>query len=232
MKLIKFIPWVEHYPLVKPVRSMIPQWWKKGETEVIIDGVKMGNGMKSCIPFMEIMSSGYEILTPFDIHIFKDEEGNTQVKWQGPEGWEDFVGERAKELGSTIPRPAGHLPMGFIWSCKWSWKTPRGYSTFVTHPFNRFDLPFTTLNGIIDSDGFQGNGNIPFFIKEDFSGTIPEGTPFVQIFPYKRTKWKMWTDDSFNDKILIDQNTKLRQPDENGLYPWSYKKRFWKKKEF
>jgi hypothetical protein len=31
MKLIKFIPWVEHYPLIKPTRSQIPQWWKKGE---------------------------------------------------------------------------------------------------------------------------------------------------------------------------------------------------------
>jgi len=232
MKIIKFIPWQEHYPLVKPRRSQIPQWWKKGETEVVIDGVKQGSGMKSCIPFMEIMSSGYEILTPFDIHVFKDEKGNTQVKWNGPEGWEDFVSERPKELGATIPRAAGHLPMGFIWSCQWSWKTPRGYSTFVTHPFNRYELPFTTLNGIIDSDKFHGNGNIPFFIREDFSGTIPEGTPFVQIFPFKRDKWKMWTDDSFNDKILEEQNRKLRMADENGAYPWSYKKKFWKKKEF
>ena len=223
MRLIKFISFAEKKQLIHPSISKIPQWWKDGEFE-LPDG---GPGMKTCIPFMEVMNSGYTVNSPFDIFIGKTEEGNVSIKWNGPgERWSEFLQERPKELGFKIPRPAGHLPNHFVWSSLWGWKTPKGYSTLVTHPFNRFDLPFTTLSAIIDSDVFNGNGNIPFFIKENFEGVIPEGTPLFQLFPYKRDKWKSWTDDSVRDNVQYNQLNELRQP---GM---SYKKRFWKKKVY
>lgn len=207
-----------------PSISKIPQWWKDGEL-LLSNGQA---GLKSCIPFMEIMMSGYTINLPFDLFVSKNDDGTINVRWNAPNenGWPRFVDERPKELGETIPRPAGHLPNGFVWSSQWSWKTPKGYSVIVTHPFNRFDLPFTTVSGIIDSDKFQGNGNIPFFLKEDFQGVIPEGTPIAQIFPYKRSKWKSWVDDSGIPDIEKNQISTLREP--NG----SYKKRFWIKKVY
>lgn len=229
MKIIKFIPWVKDYPLLEPVpsKATVPMWWRNGEA-TIGDPENPEAGMKTCIPFMEIMTSGYLLVAPFDIFVAKNEDGDVNIKWNSPPNtnWNGFIGERPEDLGKTIPRPAGHLPNGFTWSSQWSWKTPRGYSTFVTHPFNRYDLPFTTLNGIIDSDKFHGNGNIPFFLKEGFQGVIPAGTPIAQIFPFKRDSWRSWTDDTFNDKINAEQNFILRQPD------MSYKKRFWVKKEF
>ena len=99
------------------------------------------------------------------------------------------IGERIGLTGHTMPRPAGHLNNHLIWLPQWGWKTPRGYSTLVTHPFNRFDLPFTTTTAIIDSDKYWGAGNIPFFLKDGFEGIIPKGTPYVQIIPIKRKKW-------------------------------------------
>ena len=120
-----------------PSISKIPQWWKDGET-VISVGTP---GLKSCVPFMEIMKSGYTINLPFDIFVSKGEDGNVSLKWNAPNeaGWPNFIEERPPDLGKTIPRPAGHLPNGFVWSSQWSWKTPKGYSSIVTHPFNRFD---------------------------------------------------------------------------------------------
>jgi hypothetical protein len=61
----------------------------------------------------------------------------------------------------------------------------------LTHPLNREDLPFHVTSGIIDSDVFFNAGNIPFFIKEDFEGVIPKGTPIAQLIPIKRYDWKM-----------------------------------------
>jgi len=29
---------------------------------------------------------------------------------------------------------------------------PAGYSLLITHPFNRHDLPFVTLTGLVDAD--------------------------------------------------------------------------------
>lgn len=224
MKIIKFIPFGGRKNLMPPSVSKIPQWWKDGEL-VLSNGEA---GLKSCIPFMEIMMSGYTINLPFDVFVSKNEDGTVNVKWNAPNhnAWPRFIDERPKELGETIPRPAGHLPNGFVWSMQWSWKTPKGYSVLVTHPFNRFDLPFTTLSASMDSDKFNANGNVPFFIKEGFQGVIPEGTPIAQIFPYKRDKWKSWVDDSVLDTINKKQVADLRKPD------GSYKKRFWVKKVY
>lgn len=230
MKFIKFIAWDKQHPIGEPIPSVssIPQWWKDGETDYIEDqtGEKIA-GMKKCIPFMEIMMSGYVIVTPFDLYVTKDKNSDINIRWQGPSGWDGFVGERSVKLGSTLPRPAGHYKNGFVWSSQWSWKTPKGYSSIVTHPFNRFDLPFTTLSGTIDSDKFHANGNIPFFLKEGFEGIIPKGTPIAQVIPVKRKKWKSWIDSTQTDKIEMTQVNEIRSNPEK-----SYKKRFWQKKVY
>jgi len=224
LRIIKFIPFGGRKNLMPPSISKIPQWWKDGETSTSAGTP----GLKSCVPFMEIMKSGYTINLPFDIFVSRNEDGTTNLRWNAPNeaGWPNFIEERPPDLGKTIPRPAGHLPNGFVWTSQWSWKTPKGYSTIVTHPFNRFDLPFTTVSGIVDSDKFQGNGNIPFFLKEDFQGVIPEGTPVAHIFPFKRDKWKSWVDDSVVESIYKNQIANLREPD------GSYKKAFWVKKVY
>lgn len=227
MKIIKFIPFGGRKRLIEPTVTKIPQWWRDGEA-VMKKGDYEQPGMKACVPFMEIMMSGYTINLPFDVFVSKNESGEVSIKWNGPdEGeWPRFIAERPKELGATIPRPAGHLPNHFVWLSQWSWKTPRGYSVMVTHPFNRFDLPFTTLSATMDADKFQGNGNIPFFLKEDFEGVIPQGTPIIQIFPYKRNKWKSWIDDSVVNDIYRKQAMPIREPGK------SYKKLFWVKKVY
>lgn len=237
MKTIKFIPWSKaiEETTPHPVRASLPDWWKKGESVLISSDHPSHDhephaGMKTCVPFMEVMMIGYHILTPFDIYVTKNEEGQVEIKWAGPEldyPWIDkFINLRPKELGATIPRPAGHHPNGFTWYTYWSWKTPRGYSTFVTHPFNRHDLPFTTLSGIMDSDKFNLGGNIPFFLKEDFEGVIPAGTPFALIYPVKRDSWIMVVSSKINEIINKKQGKNLR------LKEHSYKKKFWVKKEF
>lgn len=227
MKKITFIPFGGDKPLAEPSVSKIPQWWKNGESEINHSG-HIQPGLKSCIPFMEIMMSGYTINAPFDIYIDSSNKDKINISWDGPQekDWPFFIQERPSDLGSTIPRPAGHLENHFVWYSQWSWKTPKGYSVLVTHPFNRFDLPFTTLSGIIDSDSFNGNGKIPFFIKEGFTGVISEGTPIMQIIPFKRDKWSHTIDSSSINDVYRNQLRKLSIPGN------SYKKLFWSRKQY
>jgi hypothetical protein len=96
----------------------------------------------------------------------------------------------------------------------------------MTHPLNRFDLPFTTTSGIVDSDKFFAPGNVPFFIKEGFSGIIPEGTPFLQLIPIKRATWKMVE----NNKGLSDMNT--IQGNWVRQKGFEYKKIMWDRKKY
>lgn len=240
MKIIKFIPWskIIEETTPRPIKTELPQWWKDGE--LTFDSPlhpkhsehEDNAGMKACIPFMEIMMTGYTLLTPFDIYVTKTEGGETSIRFNAPEITEEgqmpFVGQRPPQLGPTIPRPKGFLKTGFTWFTYWSWQTPKGYSTFVTHPFNRHELPFFTLSAIMDSDKFTLGGNIPFFLKDDFEGVIPAGTPFAQIYPFKRDNWKMWVERGgvLNNERLDKIGRPLRSKD------GSYKKKLWTRKEF
>lgn len=202
MKKITFIPLYNDFPekgnvqlpAPKPASLYIPEWYAKSER--YLDGDKKpalrsdfssNSGLKTCVPFLDCFMTGYVMETWVDIQVKKISEDNVIISWaHGP----DPVLEREKQLGALIPRPAGHHDNHFAWRTQWGVKIQRGYSILMTHPLNRFDLPFTTLSGIVDADQFSNNGNLPFFIKKDFEGLIPAGTPFAQIIPIKREGWK------------------------------------------
>jgi hypothetical protein len=236
LKLIHFTADVDNVlgnPL--PIKKLIPEWYKKAETyyeleehsheDENVEAKEQHEGLKTCAPFLDAMISGYAIVTPFDIFVGKKEDGSLNIGWTGPHDWDAFISERPKESGATMPRPAGHYPNHLVWSNKWGFKAPRGYSIMITHPFNRFDLPFTTMSGFIDSDNFFANGNLPFFIKEDFVGVIPEGTPIAQIIPVKRKKWKMIINPSY-------RSTYMEQGRDVRIKELNYKKKMWKRKEY
>lgn len=225
MKLIRFTPAIADKDRMLfepiPVKKVVPEWYRLGESSYTEADGKESPGMKTCAPFLDVMLTGYVLITPFDIYVGKNEDGSHNIRWNGPEEWSTFIGERPQELGATIPRPAGHSPNGLVWASKWGWRTPRGWSTIVTHPYNRFDLPFMTLSGVIDSDKFLANGNIPFFIKDGWVGVIPAGTPYAQIIPFKRKAWKKVADYGLIKKVH-DEGIEVRTK--------PYKKFLWVKK--
>jgi len=193
MRTIHFIPVSEDIgaPHPVPTKKTVPVWYKRAELDYVDEKTgKLTSGLKRCLPFLDALLSGYVLLTWVDITVVKKQNGEIDISWENSEDVQsNQIGERTGLSGHTIPRPAGHLDNHLIWLPEWGWKTPRGYSTLVTHPLNRFDLPFTTVSAVVDSDKFFASGNIPFFIKEGFEGVIPKGTPFAQIIPFKRKKW-------------------------------------------
>lgn len=233
MKLIRFfaqddIATIGNKPL--PMKRLIPEWYRQAESHwEAPDGhghMMDGEGLKKCMPYMDTLVTGYAILTPYDIFVKENEEGKLEISWNAPDSLTSFVNERPKELGSTMPRPAGHHPNHLVWSGVWGFKTPRGYSALLTHPLNRFDLPFTTTSGIIDSDEWFSPGNIPFFMKEGFTGVIPAGTPIVQVIPIKRKSWKMIQNDTGLQYSESYHGHLARQKET------AYKKIMWHRKEF
>lgn len=235
MKLIHFVC-AESMEIGKPqpIKKFIPEWYKKAEMHYVSeeDDITLENGeqkksagLKTCAPFLDALISGYALVTPFDIYVGRTETGDLDIKWNAPQGWENFVAERPKQSGSTMPRPAGHAPNHMVWSGRWGIKLPRGYSALVTHPLNRQDLPFTTSSAIMDSDRFYGNGNIPFFIKEDFVGVIEKNTPFAQVIPIKRKKWKMIHNDGYKDKVSMHGHDVRKKEG-------TYKRKYWIRKEY
>lgn len=229
MKLIHFFTEKKRFLNLgepKPAKQFIPDWYRSGENTYTDPDTNMEvAGLKACMPVLDTLLTGYMLVTPSDIFVSKSEDGSLNISWSSVQDLDGFVNERSKKSGATIPRPAGHYPNHLVWSGFWGWKTPRGYSTIVTHPLNRFDLPFTTMSGIVDSDKFSATGNLPFFIKENFIGTIPAGTPFAQIIPMKRSEWKMINNPGLENLEHLNANL-VRQPET------SYKKKMWQRKKY
>lgn len=225
MKITRFMKYPDSENGFSPdvAKKYLPDWYKQAESFVNIQGQR-AKGLKGCAPFLDSMVSGYFLFTTTDIHISKNTDGKTEIRFNR-DITHDPISERDSSVGRTIPRPAGMLDNHLAWRPAWGWKTPKGYSSLVTHPLNRFDLPFITLSGIIDSDRFYSAGNLPFFLKESFEGVIPKGTPYAQIIPIKRASWYA-IDDTILEEKSVDHGNMSRL--KNNFY----KKFFWIKKEY
>jgi hypothetical protein len=225
LKIIRFFSKKDFHNLGQPLptKRVLPEWYRKSETTI---GPNKDSGLKRCIPFLDALLTGYVLVTPVDVFVSQKDNGELDIRWNSPENFADFIAERPKELGELMPRPAGHLPNHLAWRNVWGYKTPRGWSLLITHPLNRHDLPFTTTSGIMDTDKYSTSGNIPFFIKEGFSGVIPAGTPIAQLIPMKRARWSSIKNDSGISYLEDAQGEFVRLPGH------SYKNFFWQKKEF
>lgn len=224
MKYTHFIPSSTTFDDPQPVsaKKHVPQWYKDSEVTYQGPDGQEHAGLKRCFPVLDALTSGFMLLTSCDIYVTKKLNGFVDISFP-----EDAIGapimERSGPIGALIPRPAGHRNNHLVWTPKWGSKTPKGWSALYTHPLNRFDLPFTTMSGIIDSDNFNAPGNLPFFLKDDFEGTIPKGTPFAQVIPLKRENWTAVYDPAL-EGLTMEQGHNARSNDR-----W-YKTTSWVKK--
>jgi hypothetical protein len=228
---IKFYPVSKHIneniPSPKPAAKYIPEWYKnkkrfdgKSFTEVI---ETKSFGIKSCVPFLDSMINGYVQETWCDIYIDYDKEKRVLNYFSAFEN--QII--RARDSVNTVSDDLFY-PVEFIWTTCWSTILPKGYSALITHPLNHLELPFFTLSAIIDFDKYKNSqvGNIPFYIKKDFTGLIPAGTPMYQIIPIKRENWESEALE-YNEK----ENKKIDYV-QNREFFGVYKKYFHSKKEF
>lgn len=228
----------------QPGSQFVPDWYREGEKfinkedgSLDIPNVELRiAGMKSCAPFLDSIISGYIFSLSYSIEILKN-NGTDPIEYRYVEknelgeyveiGNVGLMDERDGMIGHTIPRPAGHSHNHMVWTPLWGWETPRGWSTLVTHPLNRFDLPFTIMSGIMESDKFVGAGNVPFFMKKDFVGIIEKGTPLFQVIPIKRAKWLGYVKRKVHDQIGQLVANKARD------VPWGYyRDKMWEKKVY
>jgi hypothetical protein len=219
---------------IKPAKKYIPEWYKKAESFIGGSMVFGKNGvnpaLKSCIPFMDTLTSGYMAELWTDLYVEQTEHGPF-VRWpnqskDSPIQFTPFEA-RGPEASHPMPVPNGYSDIHFTWHNPYLIKVPFGYSVLLTHPLNRYDLPFFTLSGIVDCDtDVLSAGRIPFFVKEGFEGVIPKGTPIYQVIPFKRDNW-----DSEVNPDLKRMNDKRSFDIGSVLYGW-YKKTTWKRKEY
>lgn len=225
LKYESSIDYVDNY--IAPAKKFVPDWYKKIPKNKLGVDYDMERGftpsVKLCVPFLDAMTIGYMITLPSDIYI-KNNDGKPYLV--GMNGIKEIPSWRS-ELSHEKIVPKGCYPYEYTWNYSLAWTAPKGYSVLATHPFNRHDLPFTTLTGIVDGGlVMQSNGNFPFFIKEGFEGLIPQGTPIIQLLPFRQEKWI-----SEKEEGLVKKGHQHGFASAAVLTGW-YKKTFWNKKYY
>lgn len=179
--------------LPKPVRAgrMLPDWLRDmpSTVEARTLGGEAIRTIKHCPPFIDALSLGVLIPLCTDITV-----ANGEISWDwDPPIIPDSPITRSP-IGVHAPEQAAGAPIkaddGLVikFNNHWALEVDEGWSLLFTHPFNRADLPFETLTGVVDCDRF-GLGYVQFpslWRRPDFEGVIPRGTPIAQVVPVRR----------------------------------------------
>jgi hypothetical protein len=207
--------------------SNTPKWYKDIPRFADSDPTKkiFSHTVKQCVPFLEAMTCGYHILLPCDIDVYQNKDGLTEIRWRSSF---DPISERSGKTEEYLNVPDGYQKNNsFVWKFPAYLNIPKGYSVLVTHPLNRYDLPFHTLSGVIDGDFTMAiGGNLPFFIKNNFNGVIKRGTPIAHVLPFKQENWELK-----KEKGIEEYAKQNRTNSTSVIFGW-YKDSHWKKKKW
>lgn len=228
-KVLKHASYDTRVQKVTPIKSKVPQWYK--DMPVFTQGDKSPKFLplsnltiKHCVPVLDGLTTGYCIPLPVDVLVTQHLNG-PELSWGSIS--EPPAAARTVDKAPNFPMYEGFsTEHHFLWRMPHVIKLPKGYSAVLTHPLNRYDLPFLTLSAVVDADWAVGGGNMPFFVSKTFEGLIPKGTPVIQIIPFKREDWS-----SEEDPSLIEENKQHQFDSTNTLIGW-YKKTFWNKKNY
>ena len=236
--IIKFIPaFIGHSGrLSSPIPSVrnVPEWYRSlskfnksndDRTLGINNNIGTDGAMvatKMCMPFFDALTGGYHYILEDDIYVDMDENGKPLLSWKGDVMMID------KRPTIELPVPDNCHPIHYGWRMNWYYETPPGYSVLITHPMNRYDLPFYTMSGIVESDIWGLPVFTAFFLKRNFIGIIPKGTPIFQIIPFKREEWELEVSETEEE---LDKHELMAENRRSRLFGY-YKETAWRRKIF
>lgn len=218
----------------EPAVKHVPEWYKslskfnKSNDEITLDPVNnLGTdgaqvSTKMCMPFFDALTAGYMYVLEDDLFVSLDKDGKPALSWKGPL----MLADKRPIIDIVVPDNCH--PIHYGWRMNWYYETPPGYSVLITHPMNRYDLPFYVQSGIVESDIWGLPVFITFFLKRNFQGVIPKGTPIMQIIPFKRDNWELEIKDTEKD---LEKHELAAENRRSLLYGY-YKKTAWRKKIF
>ena len=212
---------VDVWPHPKPANRFIPDEYKK--LERFAKNNFHNPTLKTCVPFLDAMTAGYII--PFDQDYVIDPVENDFAVTPANKEQSDFGFHAQTQLPEEWRKTTGGNAGKFI--NKWLIKTPPGYSCLFIKPLNRMETRFNIISGVVDTDNYVETINFPFILnKRDEQFLIKKGDPMVQVIPFKRDSFKMWS-----GFYVEKQHSKVKNM-LSSKWMDRYKKMFWHKKTF
>lgn len=220
-------------PEPTPASKKMPEWYKSisryigGEKKPPTDSSGTTGTIKTCMPVLDVITSGYLILSSADVFIQKTDEGRF-YNWSSY----DLISFHSQIQVTGYPKLKEKMKLESVpkFTNHWIVQTPKGYSSLFVTPFHH-DLPFTILPAIVDTDTYFNAINFPFLPDPDFEGLIPKGTPIAQVIPFKRDSWEMSIEHLVDSKDLQNKWLRVRKGLETMFFD-RYKRNHWKVKSY
>jgi hypothetical protein len=177
-----------------PAATSVPEWLKTMPAQAVNEfSFREEDTVKRCPPFIDAMTHGFMMPLICDLRI-----ENGEVHWDNdalPAA--GSLAYSRSPISFHGPHQVSGTPLfaadRFLikFHNLWTIEAPPGYALWITHPANRLDLPFTTLTGWVDCDGYHDAWiHFPAIWRdESFRGVLPKGTPVAHCIPVKREPW-------------------------------------------
>lgn len=214
-------------PKPLPAKRGLPAWLR--DMPMTVPSLDAGGDirtLKQCPPFLDAMSAGFLIPLATDIEV---DHGIFRWDWDLPPSRAGRYTRSpiAFHLSDQAEGAPFHQPDRMVvkFNNFWTIALKAGYSLLVTHPFNREDLPFRTLTGLVDADLYQ-DGFIQFpalWLDPDFVGRLAKGTPIAQCLPVPREALDLKFDELTAAAAERFAETKEAVSSEPGVYKRRYR---------
>jgi hypothetical protein len=200
----------------------LPDWFKTMPASAFSSVLQQEQlTVKKCPPFIDAMTHGFLIPLVTDLKI---EDSVFSWDFELPGGAITSYSRSPLDFHDSSQVAGTPLFKDDTFVIKfnnfWTIESPPGYSLLVTHPVNRYDLPFVTLTGLIDTDLYKDNFiNFPArWHDHSFRGVLPRGTPVAQCIPVKRELWSAQFETITGDAVTRLQVTAAAVGGERGVY--------------
>lgn len=185
----------EAFPVPAPAEDHVPAWFRRqakyqGERGLMSSGpgARLNQTVRACPVVQDTMVAGYLMFLPCDVYVSHTADG---VRFDPASGaYVQVTAHHASQLSEFEYDRELYREHVFKFQMAWAIDTPPGCSILLTHPMYREDVPFRTLPGLIDTDGYGGAMNVLFLLRRDFEGIILMGTPIAQVIPFRRDDWE------------------------------------------
>ena len=194
-KLISFMysPNNEWVTPIIPASKALPDWYKRLPLRTDDQNVWEPATVKGCMPFFDGMTQGYIIPLWADVQVNVHNDPETDLPaptftWsEGGDKLLDSHGAVQTEGMPAMEKSLGHNG-AFKLMSPWLIRTPPGYSTLFISPLNNSHPNINLISAIVSTDTYINNINFPFIWTgpEDGNEIIKQGTPVVQVIPFKR----------------------------------------------
>lgn len=236
---IEFVTEPELYGAIPepiPANRALPDWYKnlaqyvsneEGEVTTNTKTEIKASSVKRCAPFMEAMTMGWIIPLAAEVHIKGVAGDDNIVHYNWNFNKELISSHNIAQVGGD-EFPLSDWPV-LKFHNYWNIKISDGYSALITSPMNRPGQPFTPFSGVVDVDNYFNEINAPFmWTGGEFEGFLKEGTPIVQVIPFKRES--LVSDGTVRSMTDDEVLEKKRTKNELNSSPSMYRNRRWQHK--